>query len=249
MIDFSQTLIRASAISKIMTEPKLKADKDAGELSQTAKTYLKELYIEKLWGLDKEMYNKYCDKGKLVEQDSITLISRLDKKIFVKNEESLKDDYFSGTPDVLEIGKEGEILFCVDAKSSWDAYSFIGKLNEPLDKVYESQMQIYLHLLKCQSGAIDYVLVDTPDSIIADEERRLLYQMGGLVATTESPEYLAAVEYLHLSSKYNHIPPKHRRIRFPVEYNPDFIEKCQEKVEKCREYLQNLHETHISLNK
>jgi hypothetical protein len=247
-IDWSSVKIRASCISKIMTEPKLVEEKKAGNLSQTAKSYLKELYIEKIWGLDRDIYNKYCDKGKLVEEQSITLISRLDKKLYTKNEEHIQDEFFTGTPDMFEGPTITFAQFVVDAKSSWDAFSFIGKINEPLDKAYEQQLQIYLHLTNAPEGAVDYVLVSTPEEIIMQEERKLGYSMN-VIDPDSNKEFQDACEYLRLSSTYDHIPIEFRRLRFPVTYDPSFIEKAQEKVAKAREYLQLLHEKHLSLNK
>jgi hypothetical protein len=46
-MEFYNTLIHCSSIGKLLTEPQLKADKEAGELSKTAKTHLIEVYANK----------------------------------------------------------------------------------------------------------------------------------------------------------------------------------------------------------
>lgn len=243
MISFSNTKIRASAFSKIMTEPKEKAAKDAGELSQTAKTYLKELYIEQFWGLSRDLQNKFVDKGRLVEEEMITHLCRLDKVLYEKNTIQLYNDWFTGTPDIF-LGQDIENAnYVIDGKSSWSAWTFISKLGEKLDKEYWTQMQIYLNLCNCEAGEISFVLCNTPQTLIDDEKRRLFYSMNA--GTEENPDYLMACEEIELSSRFDHIPLEHRRIKFPVVRDEEFIEKAKLKVIKCREYLQELHYLHV----
>ncbi|HNX08388.1 MAG TPA: hypothetical protein PKL96_12460, partial [Bacteroidales bacterium] len=55
--------IRASQVGQIMAEPKLKSDKEAGLLSETAKTYIKQLYRESKYNRRKGLVNKYIEKG------------------------------------------------------------------------------------------------------------------------------------------------------------------------------------------
>jgi hypothetical protein len=66
--------------------------------------------------------------------------------------------------------------------------------------------------------------------------------MGG--GTEENDEYKLVAEEIELSSRFDHIPLAQRRIRFPVERDPDFIKMAQEKVVRGREYLQFLYENH-----
>jgi len=247
MIDFTTTKIRASALHKIMTEPKEKSAKDAGELSQTAKTYLKELYIEQFWGLSRDLQNKFCDKGRMVEEDMITILCRLDKKLYEKNETKLENQYFTGTPDIYNGSDINNAEYLIDGKSSWSPWTFIAKLGEKLDKEYWTQLQIYFDLCNCSEGEVSYVLCNTPQTLIDDEKRRLFYSMNA--GTEENPDYLLACEEIELSSRFDHIPLDHRRIKFPVVRDQDFIDKAKEKVEKCRKYLQELHEMHIAGSK
>ena len=70
-----------------MTDPKEKAAKEAGELSKTAKTELKKIYIKEKYGREKDITTKQMQKGIEVEEESITLLSRVQKKMLYKNEE------------------------------------------------------------------------------------------------------------------------------------------------------------------
>lgn len=245
MTDFSKVLIRASAMGLIMTEPQAKADKDAGNLSKSAQTYLKRVYAEYRWGRVSDIRSKYTDKGTLVEPDSITLISRLDKKFYIKNEENLRNDFFSGTPDVFN----GETILnatkLIDIKSSWSAETFLSNIGETIDKMYYAQGQVYMDLTGCSEYSVDYCLVDTPFHIIESEKKKLWYEMN--CVTEESPEYLAACAELESNMTFTDIPPQERRYSIAFNKDQEFIEKCKENVIKCREWLVDFEKLHLGI--
>ena len=59
---FNDLKFRASAIGQIMTNGRAKS-----EMGETCKSYLKNLFIEKTYGIRKEFTNKYVEKGLEVE--------------------------------------------------------------------------------------------------------------------------------------------------------------------------------------
>ena len=65
--------IRCSSLGKIMTSPKSKGE----VLSQTSKTYLKELAIEEKFGIRKEFSSRYTDKGNIQEDTAIEMASKV----------------------------------------------------------------------------------------------------------------------------------------------------------------------------
>jgi len=74
--------IRCSQINKIMTNPRTKGER----LSQTAKSYLLELAIEEKYGIQKEFWSRYTDKGNQVEDEAIKLVGEvLDVGFIYKN--------------------------------------------------------------------------------------------------------------------------------------------------------------------
>lgn len=243
MTDFSKVLIRASAMGLIMTEPKSKADKEAGNLGQTAKSYLKKVYNEYRWGRTSDIRNKYTSKGLMVEPESITLVSRLDKKFYIKNEENLRNDYFSGTPDIFSgiSIREAEVLR--DIKSSWDSDTFLSNVGEALEPIYWWQGQIYMDLANCSEYAVDYCLVDTPFEIIESEKKKLWHQMN--CVTEESPEYLAACAELESNMIFTDIPIEERRWTIAFNKDKEAIERAKEKVIKSREWLVVFEEMHL----
>lgn len=62
MMDWTKVLIRCSSLGCLFTEPQAKADKDAGNLSKTAKTHLKSVYIREKYGREKDIVTKTDEK-------------------------------------------------------------------------------------------------------------------------------------------------------------------------------------------
>jgi hypothetical protein len=116
--------LRCHAIGNVMGMPKLKKDKEAGNLSATAKTYLLKCYIKEKFGREKDIKSKYIKKGLAVEEDNITLYSRVKKKFFKKNTERIMNDFISGEPDLFEGEDILSALVITDMKSSWDIFTF-----------------------------------------------------------------------------------------------------------------------------
>ena len=101
-MDFSKILFRASGCGHLMTEPKSKADKDAGSLSEGAKTHLIDVYVANKYGRQDEINSKYIEKGLMVEEDGITHYSRVKKRFFKKNIDHLSNEFIKGTPDLFD---------------------------------------------------------------------------------------------------------------------------------------------------
>jgi hypothetical protein len=239
-INWDETLIRCSALSCLFTEPQSKEDKLAGKLSKTAKTYLHRVYIEELWGKRKEILSKQMEKGILAEEDAITLLSRLDKVIYSKNQVRETDDYISGHADIV---LEDEIQ---DVKCSYDAETFIVNLTNGVNKDYDYQLQGYMRLYNKPKARIRYCLVSAPIEVLKKELSSLLWKMD--VATDASPEYLEAAADLNFNLTFDEIPIEHRVIDVFIPRNEEIIAQIPSKVEKAREYLKELHQMHMKLN-
>lgn len=246
MNQFQNTLIRCSSLGDILTEPKDKAAKDAGELSKTAKTCLIRTYISEKYDRYKEVETKQMKKGIIGEDAGITILSRYKKKIYIKNEERLANEFISGHLDVFEGESITKATHIIDTKLSWDLWSFLPNVIEPLDKGYIYQLQGYMALTGAKTAEIAYVLVDTPQEIIEQEKLYLLRRMN--VISEESPEYIEAAAGLEINMIYPDIPIEERVLLFPVKRDDAIIEKIYEKVKKCREFLQVFSDLHKNFN-
>lgn len=213
--------IRASSAGKLMTEPRLKSE--AGSLSETAKTYLKELFITKEYGRTKDITNKFIEKGLLNEELAIDEYSLHTNSYFEKNEILFDNDYFIGTPD----NATDKIR---DFKCSFDLWTF---MNAELTPLYYYQLQTYMDLTGIRHAELIYVLSNSPEATIQRELKTASWKLQ----VSELPDFEAK---LRREMCYDDIPREQRIKVFPVEYNPDDIIKMRDKVIKAREYYSTL---------
>lgn len=226
-MDFSNQLIRCSALGRIMSNGRAK-----NEMGETCKSFLKELYIEKVYGIKKEISSKYIEKGLMVEDSAIALYSTQKGDFYHKNDEWFSNEFISGTPDILS----GDTV--VDIKSSWSAHSFFNVKWEQIKKDYYYQLMGYMALTGLKKAKLAYVLIDTPHQLVEDEKRRLSWQMGA--NSDLSPESLKAFADIDKQHDFSHIPVEERIIEFDIEYDEKVVEEIYKRVHECRTYLNSL---------
>ena len=219
--------VRCSQLGKIMTKPRLKSE----VLSQTTKTYIQELVLQEKYGIYKEFWSRYTDKGNQVEDEAINLaMDVLEVGFIYKNEESFSNDWINGTPDV-----NTEIL--LDVKSSWDATTFPFFEDELPNKDYFYQLQGYMWLTGKTQALLCYCLINTPFEIVEDEVRREHWKQQSI---DESQEIRDFVEAKH---NFDHIPKEKRIKTFVIERDETVIEEIKTRIKLCREYYNKLIET------
>lgn len=224
---FNDYLFRCSSLGKICTN-----DRTGKQMGETAKSYLKEIYIEKVYGIKKDITSKYITKGLLVEDSAIALYSSLNGGFYFKNDEWFKNEFISGTPDIVS----DELV--IDIKSSWSPHSMPFK-DDSIKKDYYYQLMGYMALTGLKKAKLAYVLIDTPHQLVEDEKRRLSWQMG---ATSDlSPEYLEACLELDKQHDFSHIPIEKRVVEFDIEYDEKVVEEIYKRVQECRTYLNSLN--------
>ncbi|MFY8184123.1 MAG: hypothetical protein ACOVKL_07915 [Polynucleobacter sp.] len=151
-------LIRASALSAIMTDGKGK-----DELSVGAKTYVTKLAKEMVYGYDERISSKYIDKGIRVEDASIDLYNAVKLSSYAKNTERRNNAWLTGEADIVATHK------IIDIKSSWCLTTFPVLSEQGEDKGYEWQLRAYMMLWDKPFAEIAYCLVSTPDDLIGWE--------------------------------------------------------------------------------
>jgi hypothetical protein len=210
-----------------MTSPKSKGE----VLSQTAKTYLKELAIEEKFGIRKEFSSRYTDKGNIQEDTAIEMASKvLSLPFALKNTEYFENEFIKGTPDLI---LEDEII---DIKCSWDGTTFPWFEDELPNKDYFWQLVGYMWLTGRSKARVVYCLVDTPEDIVQDEIRRTSWKKFEIDVTEETEnEVRAKHEFSHIS--------ENKRVRaYLVELTNEDIDKVKEKLLHAREYYNELIE-------
>ena len=153
---------RCSSIGKLMTEPRSKSD---GPLSVGAKTYIRELAAQEIFGVEFEISSKQIEKGIEVEGDSIDLLNSVRGLSLMKNAERRSNDFITGECDLFDASaKRGH-----DIKSSWSIATFPITVADCEDRLYEWQMRGYMALWDADEWEVNYCLVDTPDRLIGFE--------------------------------------------------------------------------------
>lgn len=152
-------LFRCSSIGKLMTEPKTQKE---GPLSVGAKTYIRELVAQEIFGVSFTVATRAMEKGILVEDESIDLVNRVRGLRLAKNAERRSNAWITGECDMYDLER------CVghDVKSSWSVATFPICVGDCEDKLYEWQMRGYMALWDAEEWEVNYVLVDTPEHLI-----------------------------------------------------------------------------------
>ena len=226
-----QFKIRASATGQIMGNPRLKADKEAGNLSATAKTYCEKWLKEQIYDRKIEFSTKFTEKGLINEDESIDFAAQwLDLGFVLKNEESFENDFMTGTPDMLP---PSDTNLVIDIKNSWDFSTFPLFADDIPTKDYYYQLQVYMHLTGRKKAMLVYTLTDTP-LVLIEREARYYASKWGYEADDIIDEYIDRMTY-------GSIPSALKIKSFNFEYDSDVIKKIEAKVLKCREYINELY--------
>lgn len=255
MINANDILFRCSSLGHLMVEPKSKSEK----LSETTKTHLIDVYTAEVYGRFEEIIGKALEKGNDTEEDSITIVSRVTKIGFKKNEQHLSNAYIKGTPDLFtgpEIKKAETIR---DTKSSWSLFSFQRSINKELDKKYYWQLQGYAGLTGAKELYVDFCLNNTPLNLVQWE----LYQQARKQKDGKLPRWaelqVVANHVYDLSTFHDYInqldlypddknaqaivdgfieiPFTKRHKAFEFERNDADLERLYQRIEDCREWM------------
>jgi hypothetical protein len=218
-------------------------------LSDTCKSYLKEVYMYYKYGKESvggSERSRYTIKGRSVEDESIMLLSRLDGIHYEKNQHRFQNQYLTGEPDIIVSSHDGNTEKIIDIKSSWDGNSLLSNIGSPLNPLYFYQVQGYMALTGAKSAEVAYVLVNMPQEIINGEKNRIFRTMNP--ATEENIDYKKAIHRLEFNMTFDEIPIKERVVRFAVERDEDLINKIYQRVEQCRDWLREFEEIHSGIN-
>jgi hypothetical protein len=88
-----------------------------------------------------------------------------------------------------------------------------------------------------QKGKLVYVLLNTPEHLIAMEEKRLLYDFVG-----SKEDYEEACKELRRNHIYDDIPLNERIRTFEVGRSEERIARIEKRVMECRGYLNNFNQ-------
>jgi len=229
-------------------------------LSQTCIKRILKVYAQ-AQGREEETRSKYMEKGTVVEQDSITLDSRIRKIMIYKNEKRLENDWVSGEPDAgnhkATILKATEII---DYKSSWSYITFLNAKFDKTNENYEWQGHTYMALVPtAKQFRLVYCLVNSPAEIIMQEKKNLKFRMYDVIDEDASPEYIEGCKQIERNHIFDlagfteqypwfefhsdvdawtfDIPMEERRFEVIIQRDEEKIQKLYKKVERCRQWM------------
>lgn len=217
---------RCSSLGKIMTNSRKK-----GELSKTAQSYVQKVLKERLFEVSTRVSSKYTDKGLIMEDEAIDLVALVkgfDAFDFVKNEEHFKNEYLTGTPDIIH----GNTIR--DIKCSWSVETYPLFDTDVPNKDYYWQLMGYMFLTGAEVAYLDYCLVDTPHYLIEREISAEAYRLG-----VEQIDKKVAEE-IRANMTFNTHDPKHRVKTFTIERDEKAIETIINRVGECNLYADTL---------
>ena len=247
-------LFRCSSLGHIMTPAKSKNE----TLSESCKTHLTDLFVSTKYKRREEIDSKFFNKGNAREEDSITLLSRVNKIFFKKNDIRLSNEFISGEPDIFlgeSIYKADETF---DTKTSWSAHTFFRAQKDELNKMYKYQGIGYMALSEAKKHTVAYCLVNGTQQAIIDEKRRASYRYD----LTNEDEYLAykkRCKQIEINMIYDinsfasenkyfdfdndlsewdyDIPMAERIFTFSIYRNEDEIQAIYDRIKECRKWM------------
>lgn len=151
---------RASGVGRLMAYP----EKDT--LSDGALTHVYEMASQILLNWKPALDTFEIEKGRVVEDQTIALYNQVSGNFYVKNQDRKTTDLFAGECDINE---ESEDLI-LDIKSSYSKKTFPLLLKEGDKKLYEWQLDNYMHLWDRNKSGLVFGLVDTPSHLIKKQD-------------------------------------------------------------------------------
>lgn len=199
------------------------------ELSDTAKSFVEKIWRKREKNVEEFLSNKYLEKGLSEEENGVSLVGRIDKNLYKKNEEFFDNGVLCGTPDI--IWDE----FIIDIKCSWNLETF---MNASVTPLYYGQLQIYMELTGTKKSMLRYCLIDTPSKLIEDEERRVMWKLGITDETLD--EYAEVFETIRRNMLFSHYPDEERVKTFEIAYDPLYIDELYNRCKLAIKYYQSI---------
>ena len=198
--DYKERLTKLKTLTPVQTErleKLIEKNSRPPELSDGAKTYVKEVWLENEKGFREEITSKYLEKGLQGEEDALNLISDVDNRLYVKNSKRVFKDNLSGECDVKHHNKELDVDIIDDIKCCWNARTF---MQSKLTTLYEWQGRAYLYLYDAEIFRLRFCLVDTPPDVYQEELFKFT-RFNGIIDET-LPEYEKMIKQFEANHFY-----------------------------------------------
>jgi hypothetical protein len=159
------------------------------ELSKGAQTFIKDVVRQRIMKFSAPFGgNKYTEKGNQCEDMAIELYNSIffkDYKKLVEGDEFYELSYglVGGHPDIVDVDNRKVI----DIKVPWSKDTFPDFEEDGESDLYKWQIRTYLYILRKMTGdntwsdgEIAYMLIDTPEALVPENDGDDLHMMSDL---------------------------------------------------------------------
>ena len=206
-------LFRCSSLHKLIGDGRSKA----AVISDTAKSAIRDIVKEDLYGFRSFTGNQYTAKGNLLEDLAIEMSGKMRFRNYQKHVGRVENELITGECDVLDLERK----LIIDTKVTWDIGTHPFFQDEAMEKVkkagYDVQMQAYMWLYDCDVANIDFWLFPCPPELLKDWD-----DIDQLV---------------HLVEK---IDIRERKTTVTIERDEAVIQKIKDKIPHCQNYYEQL---------
>lgn len=129
--------------------------RDNPTIGLTAESYIRELIVENLYEMPKEISSKYLSHGNFHEPYSIGVLGEILGIPLVKCEERKSDEKLMLT-GMADIHLPNQCI--IDIKNPWDPFTFSSNMTEDIDGQYWWQLQAYMQLYNVETSYLVYTL-------------------------------------------------------------------------------------------
>ena len=206
-------LFRCSSLHNLIGDGRSKA----AVISDTAKSAIRDIVKEDLYGFRSFTGNQYTQKGNLLEDLAIEMSGKMRLRNYQKHVGRVENELITGECDVLDLKNK----LIIDTKCTWDIGTHPFFADEAMEKVkkagYDVQMQAYMWLYDCDVANIDFWLFPCPPELLNGWD-----DIDQLV---------------HLVEK---IDIRERKTTVVIERDEAIIQKIKDKIPHCQEYYAKL---------
>lgn len=211
-------LFRCSSLHKLIGDGRSKA----AVISDTAKSAIRDIVKEDLYGFRSFTGNQYTQKGNLLEDLAIEMSGKMRFRNYQKHVGRVENELITGECDVLDLDRK----LIIDTKVTWDIGTHPFFQDEAMEKVkkagYDVQMQAYMWLYDCEVAEVDFWLFPCPPELLKDWDD--IDQLVHLVEAIDIRERLTTVRYMRDES---------------------MIQKIKDKIPHAQAYYEKLYQERI----
>lgn len=211
-------LFRCSSLHKLIGDGRSKA----AVISDTAKSAIRDIVKEDLYGFRSFTGNQYTQKGNLLEDLAIEMSGKMRFRNYQKHVGRVENELITGECDVLDLERK----LIIDTKVTWDIGTHPFFQDEAVEKVkkagYDVQMQAYMWLYDCEVANVDFWLFPCPAELLKDWDD--IEQLVHLVEAIDIRERLTTVT---------------------IQRDEAVIEKIKDKIPHAQEYYAKLYQERI----